>query len=292
MPTATLDGIDIAYREVGSGFPLVFCHEFAGSMESWDLQVGYFSRRYRTIVYNAIGYPPSSVPEDPDDYEQAKQEQTLYLLLKHLDIQQAFICGLSMGSHTTLGFAIAHPDMCKGIIAAGAGTGSAEPALFQRDAEQRAALLLEKGAAGMDDYLSSSTRARFKEKDPEGWELFARLFRQHSPEGSANTLRGFQGRRPTLYARQAELAKLQVPTLVIAGDEDDPCLEPSLFLKRTIARSGLFVMPQTGHACNLEEPALFNQAVAEFLAMVEAGKWLERPRGTGASWSVPATEER
>ncbi len=290
MQIATLDGLDIAYREVGTGFPLVFCHEFAGSMESWDPQVGYFSRRYRTIVYNARGYPPSTVPESPDDYVQAKQEETLYLLLRHLGIDQAFICGLSMGSHTTLGFAIAHPEMCKGIVAAGAGTGSADPALFKRDSEARAAKLLEQGTAGLDDYLTSSTRARFKQKDLQGWELFARLFRGHSAKGSANTLLGFQARRPTLYSREAELAKLQVPTLIVTGDEDDPCLEPSLFLKPTIPRSGLVVLPQTGHACNLEEPALFNQAVAEFLAMVEAGKWLERPRGSGDAWGMPGAK--
>ncbi|MEX2431566.1 MAG: alpha/beta hydrolase [Dehalococcoidia bacterium] len=282
---AALDGVDVAYREEGDGFPVVFCHEFAGSMESWDLQVSYFARRYRTIVYNARGYPPSGVPESPDAYEQAKQEQTLYLLLRHLGIEQAFICGLSMGSHTALGFVIAHPEMCKGVIAAGAGTGSVDPALFTRDSEQRAALLLQNGTAGLQDYVASSTRARFKQKDPAGWELFAGLFMRHSAQGSANTLRGFQARRPSLYAREAELARLQVPTLIVTGDEDDPCLEPSLFLKRVIPRSGLVVLPQTGHACNIEEPALFNQAVAEFLAMVEAGKWTRRPRGTGEAWT-------
>ncbi|MEX2598889.1 MAG: alpha/beta hydrolase [Dehalococcoidia bacterium] len=287
MPVATLDGVNIAYRETGSGFPLVFCHEFAGSMESWDLQVSYFSRRYRTIAYNARGYPPSDVPESPDDYEQDKQVETLYQLLRHLNISQAYICGLSMGSHTTLGFAIAHPEMCKGVIAAGAGTGSADPALFKRDSEERAARLLELGTGGLEDYLGSSTRARFKEKDPRGWELFAELFRTHSPEGSANTLRGFQGRRPSLYSREAELRKLQMPALIVTGDEDEPCLEPSVYLKRTIPRSGLAVFPQTGHACNLEEPALFNQTVAEFLAMVDAGTWLERPQGTGEAWGMP-----
>ncbi|MCH7594333.1 MAG: alpha/beta hydrolase, partial [Chloroflexi bacterium] len=61
MDFATIDGVKIAYRETGSGFPLVFAHEFAGSMESWDQQVNYFARRYRVIDYTARGYTPSDV---------------------------------------------------------------------------------------------------------------------------------------------------------------------------------------------------------------------------------------
>jgi pimeloyl-ACP methyl ester carboxylesterase len=79
---------------------------------------------------------------------------------------------------------------------------------------------------------------------------------------------------------------MDVPTLVIVGDEDDPCLEPALFLKRTIPRAGILALPQTGHACNLEEPQMFNQGVAEFLAQVEAGRWGPRPTGSGDSWNI------
>lgn len=287
MPSAVLDGVSIAYEESGTGFPLVFCHEFAGSKESWALQVSFFSRRYRTVAYNARGYPPSEVPSDPDVYEQEHQVETLKQLLDHLGIQQAYICGLSMGAHTTLNFALAHPERCKGIIAAGAGTGSHDPELFRKESEERAALLESGGMEALDSYLSGSTRIRFAEKDPSGWETFAQLFRTHSPLGSANTLRGFQGRRPTLYSRESEFAKLQVPTLVIAGDEDDPCLEPSLFLKRTIPGCGVAMLPQTGHACNIEEPALFNHAVAEFIAQVDGGRWGPRPAGSGDSWAAP-----
>lgn len=286
MPSAVLDGVTIEYRDVGEGTPIVFCHEFAGSMESWDPQVAFFSRRYRCIAYNARGYPPSGVPSEPEQYTQEHQVETLRQLLAHLGIERAFVCGLSMGAHTTLGFGLAHPERCLGLVAAGAGTGSADPAAFKAESEQRAGRLAEHGMAGMETYLTGPTRIRFQEKDPAGWAWFARLFREHSAAGSANTLRGFQARRPSLYSREAELARLDVPTLVICGDEDDPCLEPSLFLKRTVPRCGLTLLPQTGHACNIEEPALFNAAVAEFLAMVEAGRWVARPPDSGDAWSM------
>ena len=112
MPHATLDGTMIAYREVGNGEPLVFCHEFAGSMESWDLQVGYFSRRYRTITYNAKGYPPSDVPAPWEEYTYDHQVKVLLDLLDHLQIDKAHICGLSMGAYTAVQFGLAHPDRC------------------------------------------------------------------------------------------------------------------------------------------------------------------------------------
>jgi pimeloyl-ACP methyl ester carboxylesterase len=287
MPTLTADGVSIAYQETGTGTPLVFCHEFAGSMDSWRLQVGFFSRRYRTIAYNARGYAPSEVPADAALYEQDHQVATLLGVLDALGIKKAHVCGLSMGAHTVLNFALAHPDRCLSVVAAGAGTGSADPVLFRKESEERAELLEKGGMTAMDSYLSGSTRIRFRHKDPNGWEEFARLFMAHDAQGSANTLRGFQGRRPTLYTREEAFRTLQVPVLVVAGDEDDPCLEPGLFLKRVIPACGLALIPQTGHACNIEEPAAFNAVVAEFLAQVEAGRWLPRPQGSGDSWALP-----
>ncbi len=286
MPNVTVDGAAIEYAEAGSGLPLVFCHEFAGSMESWDQQVNYFSRRYRAVTYNAKGYPPSEVPADWEEYTWDHQVAVLLGLLDALGIERAHVCGLSMGAYTAVQFMLAHPERCLSVVAAGVGTGSDDPATFLTESEERAAMLEANGMAGMDAYLSGSTRIRFREKDPAGWERFAALFRAHSAAGSANTLRGFQGRRPSLYTREADLAALDVPLLIVCGDEDDPCVGPSLFLNRTVPNSGLAVLPHTGHACNLEEPAAFNAAVAEFLAQAEAGKWGPRPEDSGDNWAA------
>ena len=286
MPNVTVDGAAIEYAEAGSGLPLVFCHEFAGSMESWEQQVNYFSRRYRTVTYNAKGYPPSEVPANWEEYTWDHQVAVLLGLLDALGIERAHVCGLSMGAYTAVQFMLAHPDRCLSVVAAGVGTGSDDPASFLTESEERAGLLEAKGMAGMEAYLSGSTRIRFREKDPAGWERFAGLFLAHSATGSANTLRGFQGRRPSLYTREADLAALDVPLLIVCGDEDDPCVGPSLFLRRTVSNSGLTVLPHTGHACNLEEPAAFNAAVAEFLAQAEAGKWGPRPEDSGDNWAA------
>ena len=109
------------------------------------------------------------------------------------------------------------------------------------------------------------------------------MLAEHSATGAAHTMRGVQKMRPSLWDLEGDLAAMAVPTLIVNGDEDDWCLDPGVFLKRTIPRAGLWVVPKTGHTINLEEPDLFNAGVAEFLAMVEAGRWAEKPFATGAS---------
>ncbi|MBM3571126.1 MAG: alpha/beta hydrolase [Alphaproteobacteria bacterium] len=80
------------------------------------------------------------------------------------------------------------------------------------------------------------------------------------------------------------MAKLTVPTLIVTGDEDEPCLEPGLMMKRTIPSSALVVLPRTGHTFNIEEPLAFNRAIAEFFAAVDAGSWgLRDPRSISTS---------
>ena len=69
---------------------------------------------------------------------------------------------------------------------------------------------------------------------------------------------------------------MATPALIICGDEDDNCVEPSLFLKKHLPAAGLTFFPKSGHVLNLEEPALFNEMVERFLTLVEAGRWLPR----------------
>ena len=98
----------------------------------------------------------------------------------------------------------------------------------------------------------------------------------HSAQGSALTFRGVQIRRPTIYQMEEQLHQLRIPTLVMIGDEVEPCLESAIFMKRHIPTAGLAVFPQSGHTINLEEPDLFNRTVLDFLTAVEAGRWPER----------------
>jgi pimeloyl-ACP methyl ester carboxylesterase len=277
MPRARVNGIELEYAEAGDGFPLVLCHEFAGSMESWAPQVHVFARRYRVITYNARGYPPSDVPREPETYSQDIAVEDLYGLLRFLGIEQAHVGGLSMGGSLALHFGIRHPEMARSLIVASAGSGSTDPDEFRATYRANADRLEAEGMAALGDYSQSPTRVQLKRKDPVGFQEFVDLLMRHSPFGSALTMRGVQAARPPIFDWAKECRALQVPTLILAGDEDEPCIEPSLFLKRTIPRSGLAVLPQSGHAINLEEPDLFNRLCLDFLTAVEAGKWATKP---------------
>jgi pimeloyl-ACP methyl ester carboxylesterase len=277
MPTARVNGVRLSYEVTGRGFPLVFSHEFAGDCRSWEPQVRFFSRRYQVITYNHRGYPPSEAPEDPEAYTQDHLVEDLHGLLRHLRIPQAHVCGLSMGGGVAVNFAMAHPEMARSIVAAGTGTGTTRRQQYLRDLKASASLLLEQGMEAFAEvYSRGPGRQAFMRKDPRGWKEFKRLLAGHSAKGSAYTFLGVQRRRPTIYQLEARLQKLAVPTLIICGDEDEPCIEPSVFMKRHIPGSGLAMFPQTGHTLNLEEPDLFNRTVLDFLTAVEAGRWATR----------------
>jgi pimeloyl-ACP methyl ester carboxylesterase len=245
-------------------------------MESWLPQVRFFARRYRVITYNARGYPPSEVPADPAAYSQDIAVADLHALLKHLGIESAYVGGLSMGGATTLHFGIRHPAMARALIIAAAGSGSTNPGQFREGSLALAARLESGGTAALHDYAQGATRVQLKRKDPVGFEEFRSQLMAHSALGSALTMRGVQAARPPIFAWEKEMQALPVPALIMVGDEDAGCIEPSLSMKRHIPSSGLVVFPQSGHAINLEEPDLFNRSVLDFLTAVEAGKWAAR----------------
>ncbi|MGQ0544335.1 MAG: alpha/beta fold hydrolase [Betaproteobacteria bacterium] len=283
----TDDGVSLHYEEAGAGTPIVFVHEFAGDQRSWEPQVRYFSRRYRCIAYNARGYPPSEVPESFERYSQERARDDVRAVLDALEIERAHVVGLSMGAFATLHFGMAYPKRALSITMAGVGSGAhpAQYESFQRDAKANAEEMRSKGmAAFAARYGRGPARVQFEAKDPRGFAEFLQHLAEHSAQGSANTMQGYQGRRPSLYALTDQIKRIQVPALIIAGDEDDITIEASLVLKRAIPAAGLATFPKTGHAMNLEEPALFNQTLDAFLHQVEAGRWGPRdPRSPVAS---------
>ena len=274
MSVAPVNGINLYYEVTGKGFPLVWSHEFAGDFKSWDPQVKFFSRRYQVITYNARGYPPSDVPLEPTAYSQEHAIEDLYQLLQHLGIQQAYVGGLSMGGNVALNFGIAHPDVAKALIIAAAGSGTTDRENFESRMEDLARRLETEGMkTAAERYVREPNRVQLPRKDPKSGQEFYEGFVSHSAIGSALTVRGVMLKRPTIFALESKLQQLKVPTLIMVGDEDANCIEPALFMKRNIPRSGLVVFPQAGHAINLEEPAIFNRMVLDFLTSVEAGKW-------------------
>lgn len=280
MPYATTrDDVQLYFEEAGSGTPILFVHEFAADYASWEPQMRYFSRKHRCITYSARGYTPSHVPEAPGDYSYEHFRNDAIAVLDHLKIPAAHLVGLSMGAYSSLQVGLHAPKRTLSLTLAGVGSGIEADRLikFREECETRAQQFEREGSTEVARlYGMGPGRIPFLVKDPRGFREFNDAFGQHDAQGSANTMRGFQGSRPPLSEFRDDITKLTLPTLIIVGDEDDSCIEASLFLKQQIATSGLAMFPKTGHVLNLEEPTLFNEALEQFLSLAEAGRWPAR----------------
>jgi 3-oxoadipate enol-lactonase len=280
MPYAvTRDNVQLYFEEAGSGTAIIFLHEFAADHTNWEPQLRYFSRGHRCIAYSARGYAPSEVPPSAEVYTYRHFYTDALAVLDHLKIDKAHFVGLSMGSYSSLQAALAAPDRVLSMTLAGIGSGSSLDDLdaFRAQCRASAEQFETLGSAEVAKVTREAPgRIPFLVKDPRGHADFYAALARHDAKGSANTMRGFQGGRPSIYTQVDAIRKAATPALIICGDEDDNCVEPSLFLKRHLPASGLTFFPKSGHVLNLEEPALFNEMVERFIALVEAGRWGKR----------------
>jgi pimeloyl-ACP methyl ester carboxylesterase len=281
------DGVRLYYEEAGTGAPIVFVHELAGDCRSWEPQMRFFSRRYRCIAFNARGYPPSDVPRARAKYSQRIVADDVADVIRALRLGRAHLVGSAMGSNTVLHAGLRHSSLALTLTAINAGTGSDRDKRrqFVQDIETQARRFETLGLEeAFRDHRIGPSRIPFLNKDPRGFEEFARRSLELSATGYAHTMRGVLGARPPLYSLAGRLRRLRVPLLLVTGDEDDKCLEPGLFVKRVCPSAGLAVVPWSGHLVNLEEPEYFNRLLQDFLSLVEAGRWRPRdPRSLGLS---------
>jgi pimeloyl-ACP methyl ester carboxylesterase len=288
MPYATTDdGVRLYFEECGTGTPVIFVHEFAGDHRAWETQMRHFGQRYRAITFAARGYPPSDVPDGVAKYSQARAADDIAAVLDGLGIAKAHVVGLSMGGFATLHFGFRHANRALSLVVAGCGYGAEKDARdkFRSEVDAVAAFLDEQGIrAFAEKYAYGPTRVQFENKDPRGFAEFKQQLAEHSAVGARNTQLGVQKERPSLYDLEDQMKLLTIPTLILTGDEDWPCLQPALLMKQLIPAAALSVMPNCGHTINIEDPDQFNHLVGQFLLQVDSGRWPMRdPRAMSAS---------
>ena len=273
------DGVRLYYEEAGEGSAVIFVHEYAGDYRSWEAQMRHFSRAHRCVTFSQRGYPPSDVPEEAARYGQTIARDDVLALIDALRIERAHVVGHSMGAYTALHVGLQAPARCISVVAAGCGWGSTPDAQKREEmkalASETGKMFAEEGIkSAAAKYADAPMRQAQKHKDPRGYAEFARMLAEHSALGHAQTMFNLQLKRPTLWEMEGALKRFSVPLLVIVGDEDEPCIDGSVFLKRTVPTAGLLVIPRSSHNVPSEDPAAFNAALAELFAAAEAGRWL------------------
>jgi 3-oxoadipate enol-lactonase len=245
----------IAVAMEGRGPLLLFLHGIGGNRNHWQHQIAFFSRQgFRAAAWDARGYGES------EDYEGALRfddfASDVLRTLNFLGEPRAHLVGLSMGGRIARNFALSYPERVRTLTLANTSPGfdALSPQEVLRFVEERK----NRTPESMSRLLGSAARTGAHEA------LLAGFHALHN-----------DSYRKTLEAsvaqdRNAPLEKLQVPTLVITGDEDRVYpLELARHMARRIPGAKLAVLEACGHLSNLEQPERFNEVLLAFLGQHE-----------------------
>ena len=263
-------------RRPAAADPIVFVHEYGSDCREWETQVRYFSRSYRCITYNARGYPPSECPTIPPRYGWEFARDDIAAVMRGLGIEKAHVVGLSMGGYAALQFA--HRLSAHGARRRG---GRRRLGLAQGRARRMAGTLRSarreparaRHGRLAEEIGSGPTRIQLARKDPRGCDEFMAHLRSIRRSAWPTRWRGTSALRPSLvrfrrrtrHASDARAARSRRRGRALPRGQ--PLAQAYHSRRRPVG------LPNTGHAINLEEPAAFNAAIAEFLAAVERGTW-------------------
>ena len=249
MPTAQLQGFDVAYEASGSGPAVLFTHGYQASGGMWELQREALEPRYRVITWDLRGHGGSGAPDDPDQYSHELLVADMRALLEHLGESQAVLVGHSLGGFASLRFYLDHPDMVRGLVLFGSGPG-------YRDAEARGKW------NEMAERFANSVETK-------GLEILQRAgLEVSSAKHTSATGLAHAGRKMLAQfdSRVMDaIADIDVPTLVVVGSEDKPFRGSSDYMAKKIAGARLEVIEGAGHAANMEKPEEFNAVLLSFL---------------------------
>jgi len=252
---ATLDrsGVSIYYEVHGSGPVILLSHGYSATSQMWRGQIETLTRNHRLVLWDMRGHGRSDSPEDPDAYSEALTVDDMAALLDEVDAEQALVGGLSLGGYMSLAFHLAHPERVRALMVIDTGPG------FRKDTAR-------------EDWNRNALRAG-ERLESMGLEALQGLSREmatsthRSAKGLALAARGMLTQRDARVIDS--LPHIAVPTLIVVGANDEPFLPAAEYMNRKIPDSRKVVIPNAGHAVNLDRPEPFNRAVAEFLAKLD-----------------------
>ncbi len=248
MPYIDRNGTKIYYETTGEGSAVLLTHGYSSTLRTWDPQVAVLGDRFQLIAWDIRGHGSSDCPEDPGEYSIEATVADMAAILDACGAERAVLAGHSMGGFLSLEFHLVHRERVAALVLYGTGPG------FKKD----------KPRAGWNE-LAERTATRLEEKGfaalGKGAEVAGSKHR--SPQGLANAARGIMRQKD---ARVIEsLPTIEVPTLVLAGANDEPFLASTDYMAVKVANATKVLIDDAGHSANKERPEAFNAALAAFL---------------------------
>lgn len=264
MPKVTSGEVSINYSDTGDGTPILLVHAFPLNSRMWEPQIEALSDRFRLIAPDLRGFGASDAPEDRSGYSVDAFADDLRAVLQDAGISEAVVCGLSLGGYVAFAFLRKYRSMVKALVLADTRPEADAPENITKRSGQQD-LVANEGTAGLIDALSGALLGEpTREKKPDVVAQAKELM-NNPPQGFIGALEAMKQRPDST----AELAGIDIPTLIIVG-ENDGVTPPDLSrnMHEHIGGSRLVVIPEAGHLASLEAPEAFNGALAEFLTTV------------------------
>jgi 3-oxoadipate enol-lactonase len=262
---ASVNGIEIEYELSGPADAPVamLSHSLATTMEMWKPQLPALAKEYRVLNYEMRGHGRTSAPAGP--YSFAMLGADVVALLDHLKIEKVAFVGLSIGGMIAQHLAIHHANRLRCAVVC--CSTSAIPVTVRPVWDERIAAVEGGGmATQVATTLERWFTAPYRAAHPDVIEWIGGMIKGTPVAGFVGCGRAIQGLNIT-----AELAKIKLPILVLAG-EKDPGLPPAMSaaIHGAIAGSEYTVIPDAAHIANIEQAEKFTQLVTGFLARYRA----------------------
>lgn len=265
MPYATVNGVELHYREAGAGFPIVLIHGFTGNLRNWALTVPALIKQFRTISPDLPGHGRSGKPVRPADYTLDLMAEDVYSLIRRLGVDSCYLAGHSMGGMIAQHLLLSHPQPFRALLL----VDTAAEALPLRNV-QRARFLAIARDQGMEAVFEAQLRANPQAEQLRARPQYVRTWKEQFLQTSVDAYVACgeaMADRPSLLD---ELSNVAVPTLIVCGENDDPFVGPSRDIHRRIAGSELAMIHDAGHTPQIERPEDFNGIVMDFLSRVHS----------------------
>lgn len=259
--------MELHVEQTGDGPAIVFAHGFGGSARNFRPQVRALKDDYRVACYDARGHARSPACESGGDIGIATLVADFRDVMSGMGASGAVAVGLSLGAATALHVALEQPERVRGLVLASFPAGRGEAGGFSGSALEFAAALEQRGVEGAGDEFVWGPRSGL---DEGAAKMVRQGFLEHSAGGLAAILRGTLANLESPALLATRMQTLAVPTLVIAGELDEPSLRASKQLAESLPQARLEVIGGAGHVVNLAKPAEFNALLVDFLSALPA----------------------